>query len=533
MKKIIITVVFLYLVVIESNAQAQLYGLTYAGGDNDLGTIFHYNTSSASHTLDQSLNTLNGSHPIGSLTLYNGRFYGFTSDGVNGGFNGGFIFEWNPVTNIYTKKINLDETTGYRPIGKMVQSGDKLYGTTTQGAANDYGAIFEWDPATNTFSKKFDFSGGWTHGGSHSLTLFKGKFYGLSEVESYTGNIFEWDPVTNNYTIKKIFSVTDGAGPSSALVLKGDKFYGTTSGGGANYNGVAFEWDPATNVYIKKIDFDGINGGAPVGSLSLFADKFYGMTNSGGSNNAGVIFEWDPITNNYTKKFDFDRVNDALAFLFGSLTLSDNKFYGTKAIGGKYDKGLIFQWDPLANIYTKTFDFTGANGSYPIGDLVEFTNSILPIKLQSFTAEQHLHTSLLHWQTTNEVNTSHFMVQHSFNGTTFTNIGRVEARNASGNNDYSLTDASHVNGVNFYRLQMVDIDGKITYSPIIKIVFAGKNELQVFPNPAKNSITLSGLQNKGIIKIMAADGKVVKQLSAKAGSMLVDISTLAKGLYLL
>ena len=80
---------------------------------------------------------------------------------------------------------------------------------------------------------------------------------------------------------------------------------------------------------------------------------------------------------------------------------------------------------------------------------------------------------------------------------------------------------------------MVDIDGRTTYSPIVKIVFAGKNELQLFPNPAKDVITLSGLENKGVVKIIAADGRLAKQITAASNSMLIDISTLSKGMYVL
>ena len=161
------------------------------------------------------------------------------------------------------------------------------------------------------------------------------------------------------------------------------------------------------------------------------------------------------------------------------------------------------------------------------------TAVVVPLRLLNFDALKNKTTVQLSWQTTNEINCSHFIVQHSANGTTFSNIGRVEARNISGNNDYSLTDASPYNGVNFYRLQMVDIDGKTTYSSIIKIVFSGKNELQVYPNPAKNSITVSGLQTKGIIKIISSDGKLVNQIVVVANTSKIDVSTLAKGIYLL
>ena len=177
-------------------------------------------------------------------------------------------------------------------------------------------------------------------------------------------------------------------------------------------------------------------------------------------------------------------------------------------------------------------DVTGNHGRADYW-VVKLGASALPLNLLHFDAVKNKTNVQVNWQTTNEINTSHFIVQRSASGTNFNNIGRVEAKNTSSTHDYSLTDASPVEGVNFYRLQMVDIDGKTTYNPIIKIVFTGKNELQVFPNPAKNIITVSGLQNKGTIRIIAADGKAVKQLSTKAGNMLVDIGTLAKGIYIL
>lgn len=158
---------------------------------------------------------------------------------------------------------------------------------------------------------------------------------------------------------------------------------------------------------------------------------------------------------------------------------------------------------------------------------------LLPLNLLSFTGQKQNSTVFFNWLTTNETNTSHFIVQRSIDGRAFTGIGRVEAKNTSGNNIYNFIDANPINGINFYRLQMVDIDGKITYSPIIKIVFAGKNELQVFPNPAKDIITLSGLGNKGVVRIISPDGKLVKQVAVTGNSMIVDISTLAKGMYIL
>jgi uncharacterized repeat protein (TIGR03803 family) len=122
--------------------------------------------------------------------------------------------------------------------------------------------------------------------------------------------------------------ITGGSAPKySDLVEYNGKFYGTTTAGGAVYNslyGTIFEWDPGTNVHTVKYTFIGTTDGrAPYGTLALFNGKFYGTTSAGGANGAGVIFEWDPATNVYTKKID-------LSTAIGSLPYGGMKLYNNK-----------------------------------------------------------------------------------------------------------------------------------------------------------------------------------------------------------
>ncbi|MEO7048714.1 MAG: choice-of-anchor tandem repeat GloVer-containing protein [Ferruginibacter sp.] len=516
------------------------YGMTTSNGPYNNGVIFQWNLATNTYTKKIDFNSTNGSNPFASLTKIDSKLYGTT---IGGGVNNeGTIFEFDPVTNTTTTKIDFKFIErGLNPSSSLTLNNGKFYGITGGGGAygNSYssGVIFEWDPATNIYINKVDLNTtkGWGSNGDNAPTFFGGKLYGVTAFggPGKRGVIYEWDPVTNIYTIKFGFDGgINGGVPGGNLTLMNNKFYGITSQGGASGNGVIYEWDPVSNIYTKKIDFNYLTiGSVPSAALTLSGNKFYGMTSGGGGSNKGVIFEWDPTTNNYSKKIDFDGANGSNPQ--GSLLLSGTKFYGTTNNGGSSDAGVIFEWDPATNIYTKKADLAIATGDRPAGSLIEFNFSPLPLNLLYFKGQIQNTSVQLNWQTSNEINASHFIVQRSGNGSIFNNLGRVEAKNISGNNDYSLTDASPFDGINFYRLQMVDIDGKITYSSIIKIVFVGKNELQVFPNPAKNTITISGLQSKGMIKILAADGKVVKQLSANAGSILVDLSTLTKGVYLL
>ncbi|MEP7163391.1 MAG: choice-of-anchor tandem repeat GloVer-containing protein [Ferruginibacter sp.] len=344
------------------------YGTAFRGGDNDAGVIFEWNPAMNQYTKLVDLGSYNGKYPQTGLALYNGKFYGMTSQGGNGGK--GVIFEWEQTGNVYTKKIDLNDiSNGINPTGNVKQVKGKFYGMTNLGGSNNAGVIFEWDQSTSAYTKKIDLNNTDGSKPTGSLTLNAGKFYGMTKNGGNTdeGTIFEWDPATNTYTKKIDLAFDSGAFPQGSLVLSGGKLYGMTTTGGVNGSGVIFEWDPATNIYSDKIDLIMADGSKPYGDLAAYNGKFYGMTNRGGINNSGVIFEWDPVANAYAKKFDLSTTSGKLPY--GSLTLYGSKFYGMTSSGGTNNKGVIFEWDPTTNAYTKKFEFSNTDTYSPLGGL--------------------------------------------------------------------------------------------------------------------------------------------------------------------
>lgn len=239
--------------------------------------------------------------------------------GNSNGIGGGTIFEWNPVTNVCIKKVDLNGVNGHFPDAGLTAFNGRFYGVTFGGGTGptSNGTIFEWYPATNVYTKKFDFNGLNGQEPICNLTLYNNKFYGMTfegGINILGGVIFEWDPITNIY--KKLVDFggppvdSKGDQPMGSLTVYNGKLYGTTYGGGLNSSRVIFELDPATNTFIKKFDFGGpgidlyVPGFYPFGSLTMSNGKFYGMTSGGGDsvNRYGVIFEWDPATNVYIKK---------------------------------------------------------------------------------------------------------------------------------------------------------------------------------------------------------------------------------------
>ncbi len=356
-----------------SFAQAQLFGLTSGGGADYIGTLFRYDPPTTYQDVKQSMRNLAPGAFTGYVELTdggNGKFYGMT---INGGmFDLGVIFEWDPVSNIYVKKIDFASANGggFSPMGSLTMFNGKFYGMTSSGGTNGIGSIFEWDPISNVLTKKRDLdmiNGGFPFG---SLSLYAGKFYGMTSVGGgfSSGTLFEWDPITNVYTTQLDFSPTNGERPYGTLLLQGSLFYGTTKSGGVNGCGTIFEWDPLTGIYVKKIDMTSNGGSGSFGALTYLGNKFYGTTDSGGVNNKGVIFEWDPITNIYTKKIDLSSVNGANGH--GRMSINAGKFYGLTSRGGASNRGVIFEWNPISNIYIKKIDLTTNTGNSPFGTMV-------------------------------------------------------------------------------------------------------------------------------------------------------------------
>jgi uncharacterized repeat protein (TIGR03803 family) len=311
-------------------SNGKLYGLTKEGGTNDVGVLFEYNPATNAYSKKIDFNGINGAYPLGSLIqASNGKLYGMATYG--GAKSVGVIFEYNITTNILTKKIDFDSTvTGSYPLGALMQaSNGKLYGMTSEGGMNKKGVLFEYDITSNTCTKKIDFNG--TNLGSNP--------YG-SLLQSTNG-----------------------------------KLYGMATLGGNSDKGTLFEYDATNNTYAKKMDFDGIaTGSNPEGSLIQSSNgKLYGLTNSGGINDKGVLFEYDETNNVFTKKLDFDSISTG-SYPGGSLILASNgKLYGMTIGGGVNYGGVIFEYDLSTNSYSKKVDFDGQNGTYPKGNLIEIS----------------------------------------------------------------------------------------------------------------------------------------------------------------
>ncbi|MEP7238810.1 MAG: T9SS type A sorting domain-containing protein, partial [Ferruginibacter sp.] len=166
---------------------------------------------------------------------------------------------------------------------------------------------------------------------------------------------------------------------------------------------------------------------------------------------------------------------------------------------------------------------------------------ILPITLTNFTATWRHDYTALNWQIIAVNNFSRFEVERSVDGSTFSNIGQViYTSNIAG---YNYDDRNiPVAATNiYYRLKLVDADGKFSYSAVVVVRLNGsKNEIRIYPIPAVNSINAEfGPDAKGdySLQLIDATGRIVlaKQVANVQGNQLITLQRgkLAAGVYIL
>ena len=185
----------------------------------------------------------------------------------------------------------------------------------------------------------------------------------------------------------------------------------------------------------------------------------------------------------------------------------------------------ITTWDLVTatkNTANNTFTFTGQFTEYMLGNV----GGVLPVTLLNFTGVSQAGKNLLSWKTTNETAFSHFEVGVSNDATNFNTIGKVTA----GTNNYAFTHFNPLAGNHFYRLKMVDKDGRFSFSGIIKLVQNQSNKLSVFPNPAKDFITINSGRKQTAV-ITNTIGKVMSVLQLVNGSQSISTITWAHGIY--
>jgi hypothetical protein len=160
----------------------------------------------------------------------------------------------------------------------------------------------------------------------------------------------------------------------------------------------------------------------------------------------------------------------------------------------------------------------------------------LPVTLLDFSATLKVNQTELFWKTATELNTSLFDIEHSMDGVSFESIGTVKATDNLNLSNYKFIHRNPTNGINYYRLKIIDSDGKFIYSTIVRIKLdPSLTKLSVFPNPAREYaiISYSSVPIESKLEIRDMKGLLVDayKINKNISQTVINTKALAPGIY--
>jgi hypothetical protein len=138
-------------------------------------------------------------------------------------------------------------------------------------------------------------------------------------------------------------------------------------------------------------------------------------------------------------------------------------------------------------------------------------SSALPVTwLSSPTANIKNEQTHISWSIASQVNNSHFIIEHSKDGRSYSEIGKVEGHgNTSETKQYTYIHELPSIGINFYRIKQVDYDGQRSYSDVVSVMYESDGgDVRIYPNPAKSEVTIQ-TSNLSTLQIIDVYGRIL------------------------
>jgi Secretion system C-terminal sorting domain len=187
----------------------------------------------------------------------------------------------------------------------------------------------------------------------------------------------------------------------------------------------------------------------------------------------------------------------------------------------------------------------GANRNPFTGDIWWISASVEPSTLISLpstgvtlAAALNGNDVSLNWKTLTEVNSKSFEIERSVDGINYVKIAeKAAAGNSTTDVNYSYLDPNMTAKTYYYRLRMVDIDNKFTYTNIAIVRKSSVKSIRVFPNPVSDYMNIEFSNAKGAytVSLFNQAGQEVQSRKADINSTVqyvrIEKGNLLTGMY--
>ena len=233
----------------------------------------------------------------------------------------------------------------------------------------------------------------------------------------------------------------------------------------------------------------------------LIIDGDFTIARSGGNltvNNEGVVAVSGTAALNTNGGINFS--STGTTYLFNNAQVNGTAYpTGSTVFGTTYN-------------YNNESDFLSAHPQL-YSAMTGGGGMVLPVVLTKYTATAEHNGIELSWATASEENFSHFILEHSTNGTHFIKLAILDAAGQNnGGAVYTYTHQQAVAGTNYYRLTAVDLDGTSQDHGVARAYRLIDGLIRIKNNPLINgelNINTLGLGDNTIIKVIDMQGRVI------------------------
>jgi uncharacterized repeat protein (TIGR03803 family) len=315
-----------------------LYGTTISGGNVQAGTVYELSPGVGGTWTESVLYTFkggsDGAYPMNAIVLDKlGNLYGTT---YGGGADGvGTVFQLTRSGGAWSEAVIhsflRDDVDGQNPNAVVLDSAGNLFGTTLYGGnINGFGTVFEMSQSNGVWTETVLYNFAYYERGSDGAYPYSGvtfdragNLYGTTNYggsgtncsPGSCGAVYELQNSNGIWTESVLYSFKagqDGNFPVAGITLDAaGNLYGTTSfggGGPCSINGIAgcgtiFRLRKSAGQWVEDVfRFNGTNGSNPQAGVVLgkkgevFGTTLYGGAGScqGNLPGCGVIFELIP-----------------------------------------------------------------------------------------------------------------------------------------------------------------------------------------------------------------------------------------------
>ncbi len=356
-------------VTLVQGTNGQLYGTTYNGGSNGLGTFFEITTSGTFTLLHSFTGTAtDGASPTGGLTLgTDGNFYGTTQMG--GTSLQGTVYKMTTAGTITVLHSFNSVFDGSFPWGPPIEGTDgNFYGTASGGKGQD-GLVYKITTSSGAYSTIYTFVG--TTGVSPIAPPTQGTDGNLY-IPVSLGGTSECGTIVKLTTAGVLQSSYDfpcgagGAFPIGPLVQASNgNFYSTTQDGGTEGEGTIYQVTTSLGVTVLH-SFGALfgDGEYPGAGLLLATDgNYYGSTAEGGSFDDGTLFN-TTVGGIYSDLYSFNNSANLIqmAPLSPPVQNTSGVLYGVTEFGGTNNQGTIYSLNMGLGSFVNAPLFSGKEG---------------------------------------------------------------------------------------------------------------------------------------------------------------------------